>query len=1131
MYKPTTSVWQPSASFLFKLSIITSAIAGLGLTTGCSSTPTSSKTQNTKQLGLLDASSLDSLEDLLSATDMRAVEGDRLLILKHGDVWKRMTVGFKMDETKWDPRIEAQRSWFITRQPYLDRLSARASRYLYHTVKEAERRGMPTELALLPVIESSYDPAATSTAAAAGMWQFIPSTGKIYGLRQNSMYDGRRDVVESTRAAYEFLGSLYNQFGSWELALAAYNAGPGRIQQAINRNKAAGLPTDYWSLKLPQETMNYVPRFLAVAQIIKSPHKYGVNLPPIANRPHFREVTVPAGSQLSQIASITGLSRAELYQLNPGHRGEIVDAQSTLKILIPADLNPSIDAKLRAMKPSAGGFLASTVSTTQSPTTNTPSYSTTRVSTTTTPSSNTASSATTSTTFVKAKTPSGSNALAAFASSSAVPSAPRIPVAVTPAANVQQVSTEPKLTEEERAKVLASLNPPATTITTKITPATSTVTTPSATGTTSTTITATTPSASTTTPITTTTTLTMPTATPAATTSTTTSTEIASVVVEDESNSELQATQAEKEEVVREITAIAPQGTEIVDPLDGKIKLTAIQTSQSTAAEKGQELKVGFSYPKSVAENTGANSDEAKLNIDKSYLKTDNDFVVVPPKGKRSTYSVLPGDTLAVIAMKNGLNWRDIAKWNQIDPNATLFVGASLYLYDAKPVADKKVEEKPTSYVVKPNDSLSAVADQFNLSIQQLADFNNLSTTSNLMVGQKLSLIESNTKKTDKTKNTDNKAASKAANIKTKVYTVKRGEYLKLIADRFALSNQELASLTPELKSDSSLFVGQKINVPLEDVNSKATESTQKVESSSTSSKSKSDVKTESYKVERGDTLYSIAMKSKMTLGELAELNGLSTNKALMAGQTIQVPVGVSTPSIYTVQSGDSLHAVAGKYNLPVSQIANLNGLSTSAGLSVGQKLKLSGEPEAQASSQVKSSVKDSDQTSSADASTHVVGAGETLASIARKYKLQLKYLTELNDLSNNSNLRVGQRLKIDGDIVNKTSNSATNNIKSKNTETYSVKAGESLNVIASRIGLTVKELADLNDLTPRSGLQRGQTLQIPKTIVEYKIRSGDSLHRIASRYGIETSQLAEMNDLKINAPLQIGDTIKVPNL
>lgn len=400
MFKPTTAVWQPSASFLFKLSVITSAVAGIGLTTGCSSTPSSAKTQNSKQLGMLDANSLDSLEDLLSATDMRAVEGDRLLILKHGDVWKRMTVGFKMDETKWDPRIEAQRSWFITRQPYLDRLSARASRYLYHTVKEAERRGMPTEIALLPVIESSYDPAATSTAAAAGMWQFIPSTGKIYGLRQTSLYDGRRDVVESTRAAYEFLGSLYNQFGSWELALAAYNAGPGRIQQAINRNKAAGLPTDYWSLKLPQETMNYVPRFLAVAQIIKSPQKYGVNLPPIANRPHFREISVPVGASLNQIASITGLSRAELYQLNPGHRGEVVDAQSPLRILIPADLNPTVDAKIKALKPSSSGYWAggttssgsssNSSSNSSSPLTSstTPSYTAPRVLTTTPPALN-----------------------------------------------------------------------------------------------------------------------------------------------------------------------------------------------------------------------------------------------------------------------------------------------------------------------------------------------------------------------------------------------------------------------------------------------------------------------------------------------------------------------------------------------------------------------------------------------------------------------------------------------------------------------------------------------------------------------------------------------------------------------
>ena len=217
MYKPTAILYQPSLPQFLKITVLGSALAALGLT-GCSSSPNATQKSKSKLVGsgYLDANSLDSLEDLLSATDMRAVEGDRLLILKHGDVWKRMTVGFKMDQTHWDSRIEAQRGWFISRQPYLDRLSARASRYLYHTVKEAERRGLPTELALLPIIESSYDPAATSSAAAAGMWQFIPSTGRIYGLKQTSLYDGRRDVVESTRAAYEFLGGLYNQFGSWE---------------------------------------------------------------------------------------------------------------------------------------------------------------------------------------------------------------------------------------------------------------------------------------------------------------------------------------------------------------------------------------------------------------------------------------------------------------------------------------------------------------------------------------------------------------------------------------------------------------------------------------------------------------------------------------------------------------------------------------------------------------------------------------------------------------------------------------------------------------------------------------------------------------------------------------------------
>ncbi|MDO4224068.1 MAG: transglycosylase SLT domain-containing protein, partial [Acinetobacter sp.] len=356
----TTMKSTHSTQSWFKMTVLATAIGALGLT-ACTTTTAPSKSRTTTQqpakqpavakvdTGYLDSDSLNQLEDLLYATDMRAVEGDRLLILKHGDVWKRIPVGFRMNvDSVYNSRVTAQRSWFASRQPYLDRLSARASRYLYHTVREAERRGLPTELALLPIIESSYDPAATSSAAAAGLWQFIPSTGKAYGLQQTTSYDGRRDVVSSTSAAYDFLSALYNQFGSWELALAAYNAGPGTISKAIKRNQAAGLATDYWSLRLPKETMDYVPRFIAVAQIVKNPSEYGVYLPAIANRPHFREVQLSQPNSLNYIASTIGLDYAELHALNPGYRSDIIDYSSNMKVLIPADVSPRLDAKLGA---------------------------------------------------------------------------------------------------------------------------------------------------------------------------------------------------------------------------------------------------------------------------------------------------------------------------------------------------------------------------------------------------------------------------------------------------------------------------------------------------------------------------------------------------------------------------------------------------------------------------------------------------------------------------------------------------------------------------------------------------------------------------------------------------------------
>ncbi|MDM1334608.1 LysM peptidoglycan-binding domain-containing protein [Acinetobacter pseudolwoffii] len=1077
MYKPTAILWQPTLPTFLKFSVLGTALASLGLT-GCSSTQSATQTAKSKQVGsqYLDASSLDGLEDLLSATDMRAVEGDRLLVLKHGDVWKRMTVGFKMDLSVWNPRIDAQRGWFISRQPYLDRLSARASRYLYYTVKEAERRGMPTELALLPIIESSYDPAATSSAAAAGLWQFIPSTGRIYGLKQTPLYDGRRDVVESTRAAYEFLGSLYNQFGSWELALASYNAGPGRIQQAINRNKAAGLPTDYWSLKLPQETMSYVPRFLAVAQIIKTPGQYGVSLPPIANRPHFREVPVGVAN-LNEIAAITGLSRAELYQLNPGHRGDHIDPTSPRRILIPADLSPSVDEKLKKLSGS-GGLSASSASnlpkstTTVVPTkaappvlnakTITPAKQTPPVLASTRPAT-TAPVVTTANTVAqttkKISTPRGSSALASFAAQSdlPIPSAPRIPVAVTPAAPAKQIQVEPPISAAERQQVQQVVTAQETdkTVDDVLQPV---------------------------------------------------------------------ATPAEQAQVVEELKALAPAGTEIVDPYDGKIKLTAIQTSLSVAEQQGKELTKGFSYPKEVADNTTATSIEAQLNQGKNYVKTDSEVVVVAPKGKRSTYKVLPGDNLALIAAKNGVNWRDVAKWNQIDPNSTLYVGTTIYLYDAKPVQEQtKAKEKPESYVVQANDSLTSVASQFGLSLKQLADFNGLSTNSGLFVGQKLSLKETAASKAE----VEDAKKAEAAKVQTKSYTVKRGEYLKLIADRYGLSNAELASFTSGLTAGSSLMVGQKINVPLQEVEA-LTASTQKTEQTFENVKV-DQTATENYQVKRGETLYSIASQSKLSVSELAALNGFAANSGLRIGQTIKIPAGSQVPETYTVQSGDTLTGIAAKYNLSMDQVASLNAISRNAGLRVGQRLKLTGE----AAEPVRESVAET-VSKHVKSDSHVVKSGETLSSIARQYHLQVKYLADLNGLNANGNVRIGQRLKIVGDVpTDKKAEDvkvAATPVSSRATESYTVKSGESLNAIASRLGITVTELAELNNLSPRAGLRVSQTIQIPKLVTDYKVKRGDTLIGLASRYGMNSNQLAEMNDLKPNTQLRIGDVIKVPN-
>lgn len=268
------------------------------------------------------------------------------------DLIHRLRKGFVLDTDLSEDRLQRQKQTLMGKQAYVDRILERAQRHMYLAVTEAERRQLPAELALLPVIESAYDPMATSRSQAAGLWQFIPDTGRLYGLDQTWYFDGRRDPSASTRAAYDYLAKLNSIFNSWELALAAYNAGPGTVSRAIKRNIALGLPTDYWSLKLPAETMAYVPRFLAVAALFKSPENFNVRMASIPNRPYYRTINTTSPLTLNEVAEITGLSHAFIRELNPAYRRDRNPPQGPYHWHLPATLDVALENQLMQ---SAGG--------------------------------------------------------------------------------------------------------------------------------------------------------------------------------------------------------------------------------------------------------------------------------------------------------------------------------------------------------------------------------------------------------------------------------------------------------------------------------------------------------------------------------------------------------------------------------------------------------------------------------------------------------------------------------------------------------------------------------------------------------------------------------------------------------
>ena len=262
------------------------------------------------------------------------------------DVWQRVRDGFKIAD-KANPLIAVHEKWYAARPQQTQRIVERARRYLFHIVEEVDRRSMPMEIALLPMIESAFDPKALSPSAASGIWQFIPSTGSHYGLKQDRWYDGRRDILASTNAALDYLGKLYLDFGDWQLALAAYNCGEGCVARAIARNVQQGLPTNYASLSLPAETRHYVPKLLAAKKLILDPERYGIAIAPLANQPYFAQVALPGSIDIPSAARLANMNTDEFVSLNPAYSRNLIRTDTPVNVLIPVGKADAFESNLQ----------------------------------------------------------------------------------------------------------------------------------------------------------------------------------------------------------------------------------------------------------------------------------------------------------------------------------------------------------------------------------------------------------------------------------------------------------------------------------------------------------------------------------------------------------------------------------------------------------------------------------------------------------------------------------------------------------------------------------------------------------------------------------------------------------------
>ena len=296
------------------------------------------------------------IPDLDETAATPAVQWDELNFTteqaSYDDLWQYLGKHFTLPTDGSDERIQNELAWFAAHGEYLNRVAGRARPYLYYIVQQVQDHKMPLDIALLPVVESAFDPFAYSYGRASGLWQFVPATGHIYDLKQDWWYDGRRDVAASTKAALGYLQALHDEFGGdWLLALAAYNSGPGTVERAIAHNAKHGLLTDFWHLDLPAETRAYVPRLIAICQLVADPKHMGVDLSPIPNQPYLAEADAGGQIDLATAAKLAGITTEQMYLLNPGYNRWATDPDAPYTLFVPLDRKDDFLQALASLPP------------------------------------------------------------------------------------------------------------------------------------------------------------------------------------------------------------------------------------------------------------------------------------------------------------------------------------------------------------------------------------------------------------------------------------------------------------------------------------------------------------------------------------------------------------------------------------------------------------------------------------------------------------------------------------------------------------------------------------------------------------------------------------------------------------